>query len=111
MNRFTTVIFALTFGIQAAHAAAPQNPPSLTVQFADLDISGTAGARVLYRRLQHAAETVCAPLDDRNLALHLRFNQCVQTAINTAVAKVDRPALTAYHEAHTGKTTIQLAQK
>jgi hypothetical protein len=37
----------------------------------------------------------------------------VQAAISAAVAKIDRPALTAYHEAKTNRrnATIQIAQK
>ena len=114
MYRFTTtmMIFALGLGFQSAHAAPPQDVPSRVVQFGDLDLSGSPGAAVLYRRLKGAAETVCDPLDDRQLARHMQFKACVQSAISTAVSKVDRPALTAYYEAHTSgyKLTIQTAQ-
>jgi UrcA family protein len=97
MYRFTTTmtIFALALGFQSGHAAPPQNVPSVVVHFADLDLSRSEGATVLYQRLKGAAETVCAPIDDR------RFKPCVQNAISTAVAKVDKPALTAYYEAKT----------
>ena len=115
MYRFTTtmMIFALALGFQSAHAAPPQNVPSVVVHFADLDLSRSEGATVLYHRLKGAAETVCAPLDDRDLARHMSFKACVQNAISTAVAKVDQPALTAYYEAKTNgrNATIQIAQK
>jgi UrcA family protein len=99
MYRFTTTITILALGlaVQAAYAASPEEPPSRTVQFADLDLSRTQGAAALYNRLRAAAETLCAPLDDRQLARHLKFNNCVKSAISAAVAKVDRPALTAYY--------------
>ena len=107
------MMFALALGFQSAYADPPQNVPSVVVHFADLDLSRSEGATVLYQRLRAAAQTVCAPLEDRGLARHLSFKACVQTAISTAVAKVDRPALTAYYEAKAsrGNATIQIAKK
>ena len=115
MYRFTTTmtIFALALGFQSAHAAPPQDVLSVVVHFGDLDLSRSAGAAALYQRLKGAAETVCAPLDDRNVARHMSFRACVQSAISTAVANVDQPALTAYYETKTigRNATIQIAQK
>lgn len=115
MYRFTMTIvtFAMALGLQPARAAAPQNVPSLVVHFADLDLSRSDGAAVLYQRLKVAAETVCFPLDDRALARHRLFSACVQNAISSAVAKVDRPALTTYYKAQQGlrNATIKIAQK
>jgi hypothetical protein len=67
---------------------------------------------VLYQRLKGAAEVVCAPLDDRELARHMRYKACVQSAISTAVAKVNQPTLTAYYAAKTSgrNAAIQVAQ-
>jgi UrcA family protein len=114
MYRFTTtmMILALALGFQSAHAAPPQDAPSVVVHFADLDISHSAGATVLYQRLQGAAETVCGRHDDRDLARYMSFKACVQNAIGTAVAKVGQPALTAYYEAKANRrhATIQIAQ-
>lgn len=115
MYRFTTtmMMFALALGFQSAYAAPPENVPSIVVHFADLDLSRSEGAAVLYHRLRGAAERVCSPLDDRDLARHMSFTACVQGALSTGVAKVDRPALTAYYEAKTNRrnATIQIAQK
>ena len=114
MYRFTTtmITFAMGLGFQLAHAAPPQNLPSRVVQFADLDLSHTQGAAALYQRLKRAAETVCGPFDLRDLGQRVRFESCVSSAISAAVAKVDRPALTAYYKAHTSShnSTIQTAQ-
>jgi UrcA family protein len=115
MYRFTTtmMIFAVALGFQSAHAAPRENVLSVVVHFADLDLSRSEGATVLYQRLKGAAEAVCAPLDDSNLSRHMSFKACVQTAISTAVAKVDQRALTAYYEAKTNgrNAAIQIAQK
>jgi UrcA family protein len=103
MYRFTItmMIFALALGFQSAHAAPPQLGPDVVVHFADLNLSRSEGAALLYRRLKVAAEKICFPLDDRALARHVRYTACVQSVISTAVAKVDRPVLSAYYEANT----------
>jgi UrcA family protein len=87
--------------------------PRVTARFGDLDLSKPRGAETLYRRIRAAAEQVCAPLDDRDLARHMRFNACVENTISTAVANVDRPTLTAYYEAKTNgrNATVQMAHK
>jgi hypothetical protein len=43
----------------------------------------------------------------------MAFRQCVQSAIDTAVAKIDQPALTAYYRAQFkgGNEPIQIAEK
>ena len=116
MYRLTTtiMIFGLGLSSQLAHAAPPQDVLSVDVHFADLDLSRSEGAAVLYQRLEAAARTVCAPLDarTRDLATQMRFKGCVQTAIGSAVAKVDRPVLTAYYKAHTNdrNATTQIAK-
>jgi len=101
MHRFTTtiIICALGLGFQLGHAASPEGVPSQVVRFGDLDLSQSSGAAVLYHRLERAAAMACAPLDD--LLRHRYFEVCVQSAVRMAVAKVDRPALTAYYKAHT----------
>ena len=114
MYRFTTpmIIFTLALGFQSAHAAPPQVLPSVVVHFGDLDLSNREGAKTLYKRLRAAAHTVCAPLDEPDLATDRSYIECMQSAISTAVAKVDRPALTAYYEEKTNgrKPAIQIAQ-
>jgi UrcA family protein len=114
MYRLTTtmMIVALGLGSQLTHAAPPQDVHFIDVHFADLDLTRSDGAAVLYHRLKAAAETVCASLDSRDLASQMRFKGCVETAIGSAVAKVDRPALTAYYRAQfKGRNaTFQIAQ-
>ena len=109
----TMTTFALALGFQSSHAAPPQDVPSMVVRFADLDLSRSEGARVLYQRLRGAAETVCAHLVDRDLAIQLSHTRCVRAAIRNAVEKVDQPMLTAYYNARTNPANaiIQVAQK
>lgn len=102
MYRFTStvIISALALALTQVACAGPAlERPQVVVHFADLDLSRSQGAAVLYHRLRAAAETVCAPLDDRDLGRHIRFKECVQSALSTAVAEVDRAALTEYYRA------------
>jgi UrcA family protein len=77
--------------------------PECTAQrFADLDLSHSQGAAVLYRRLKGAAETVCGvegSVLSRDLGSHKRSQECIRSALDAAVAKVNQPALTAYYRA------------
>jgi len=117
MYRFTTTMFLLALGLnsQLVNAGPAPDVLSVTVQFADLDLTRSTGAAVLYQRLKGAAETVCAPFDarSRDLGSQMRFKECMQSAIGTAVAKIDQPALTAYYRAQfkVGNEPIQIAQK
>ncbi len=73
---------------------------SVTVRFEDLDATQERGAAALYRRLEHAAVTVCGvPTRDRG-HLQPREAKCVQRSISGAVDDVNRPELTRYAAAH-----------
>jgi UrcA family protein len=115
MYHFTSPIMmvALALGFTSAQAAPQPEESSIVVRFADLDVSSTEGAMKLYRRLDVAAQRICAPLDDRELARHRIFTGCVQNTIGTAVAKVNQPALTAYYITTTSdrNAPIQIAQR
>ena len=101
MYRFTTtmMIFVLGLGHQLGNAAPPGDVPSVTVHFADLDLSHSQGVTVLYRRLKEAAKTLCAAQEGRDVERQMRFEACWQAALSKAVTKVDQPALTAYYQA------------
>ena len=117
MYRFTTtmLISALALSSQLAHGGPAPDVLSMTVKFADLDLTRSADAAVLYERLKGAGQTVCAPFDgrSRDLGSQVHFKQCVKSAIGTAVARIDRPALTAYYRAHfeVGNEPTRIAQK
>lgn len=103
----------VTCGVTIAKADSAFEPLSVTVQFADLDTANTQGAAVLYRRLKSAAATVCqGPVSNKELAQVSLYTGCVRTALSAAIAKVNRPALTAFAAAHgvpTGESTIRIA--
>ena len=111
----TMLILALSLGAQLVHADAGPDALSVTVHFTDLDLTRSAGAAVLYRRLKSAAETVCAvdgSVRSRDLGSQKRLQECISSAIGTAVGKVDQPTLTAYYRAQvTGNPTVRIVQK
>jgi UrcA family protein len=95
---------ALSFSILAsAHADTIDDPPSVSVRFADLDLDHAAGSATLYKRLSVAARAVCRELDPRDSAnsdlkpgRQQQYQSCVDKAIIGAVAKINRAAFTSY---------------
>ena len=63
------------------------------VGYGDLDISTAKGAKTLYLRIRHAAETLC-----ENAATwgKKEGEACVNKSVNDAVARVNAPLLTQY---------------
>jgi UrcA family protein len=99
-------------GGTAAQAAEPENTVAhKVVSFRDLNLNTPEGAAVLYRRINSAANEVCADpyrYDLSTLKLHI----CVKDAVSRAIAQVNNPMLTSLYEAKTGKTDskVKLAQ-
>jgi UrcA family protein len=69
---------------------------SAVVRYHDLDLSSSAGIRTLYGRIQNAAWRVCLQVVPSWNGIE--NTKCRQTAVDEAVAKVNKPALTAMHE-------------
>jgi UrcA family protein len=95
---FASIACTLTAG--TALAAPPAGEvPSVTVSYADLDLSNPAGAHTLYQRIRAAARMVCAPLASKELKRNGLWRDCYEQAVSNAVATIDRPTLTALHQA------------
>jgi UrcA family protein len=99
----TALCGAAALGLTAMPAVADSfaAPLQQTVKFADLDISRTQGATVLYGRIRAAAKNVCAPFDRGGPLDKIEFASCIQKAIADAVTTVNAPALTAVYSAKT----------
>lgn len=80
----------------ASNAFADDQTRSETVRFADLKVDTSAGADVLYRRIQSAARRVCS-YDATSIQGPSVWQDCVRPSIDAAVAKVNNPQLTALH--------------
>jgi UrcA family protein len=91
-----------------APAAVPgpaDSPPQAIVNYADLDLSTTAGVDRLYRRLRNAAATVC-PAMGRDPNRNLQATACRQEVLDAAVARIDVAPLSQVHaERHTKRPT------
>jgi UrcA family protein len=99
---------ATTIDTAPVSAALPEyTTNSVKVSFADLDLSTNAGAETLYKRIQLAANQVCGSYRDRrSMKFYQDWKTCRSQAIENAVAKVDRPTLTAVHSNKTGSTRV-----
>lgn len=99
----TIAIFAaLSSGAATVASAAEGDALQTKVKFDDLNVSSTQGASILYSRIHAAAEKVCRPLDESNLASKALHAKCMNAAIANAVGKVDQPSLFAVYNAKTG---------
>jgi UrcA family protein len=79
-------------------SAAPltePHPTQLVVKYADLDLSNRAGVAELYRRIEEAARTVCAPRPP-TAPVQPGLDACLVDAITRAVSEINDPALTRY---------------
>src|SRR5450432_3786720 len=80
---------------------------SYPVPFSDLDVSTIKGAKTLYLRIRYAAETLCESAATWGKK---EGETCVSKAINDAVARVDAPLLTQYHELRSKGDKARLLQ-
>jgi UrcA family protein len=82
-----------------ANALASDSPAAATaaypVGYSDLDISTTKGAKTLYLRIRYAAETLCESAATWGKK---EGEACVHKAVNDAVARVNAPLLSQYHQ-------------
>jgi UrcA family protein len=97
------LLLAIAATAMPASAADLDAPLSVKVNYADLDLGHTAGVKVLYGRIQNAAQKVCEPLSSP-LRLHTSaWDKCLATAVSNAVESVAQPALTSLFAEKTGK--------
>lgn len=70
----------------------------ISVAYGDLNLTSSAGAETLYRRIKQAGARVCgAQPGSMELRRLVVWNECRETAIVNAVEAVGRPRLTALH--------------
>jgi UrcA family protein len=114
-----TICIAATLSYSAADAStgSPSNEESVTnashnyvVRFTDVDLSKISGAIVLYARIRQAAGTVCQSLESRELGFAQKHRVCMDKAVSDAVASVNRPLLSQYHQLRTKGDRIGLVQ-
>jgi UrcA family protein len=67
------------------------------VSYADLNLSKSSDAAVLYTRLRLAADAVCGEYNIRDLRATQLHAACAQQAVSAAVASVNQAELSAVH--------------
>jgi UrcA family protein len=93
--------YLFTYG---ASAEQPQTV-SVTVSYADLDLSKAAGAQTLYKRIKAAARRACGSIDGyTHMKSQRGWRECYETTMADAVGKVNLPVLTALHQQQSSKT-------
>lgn len=84
-------------------AAAPNHieDAAIKVSYADLNIENSAGAKVLYTRLQRASQEVCdigTHVVVRSLTESRKARNCYEKALAAAVEKVGSAVLSDFHD-------------
>jgi UrcA family protein len=86
--------------LQATASIVEDDPPTRRVSYADLDISKPAGAKILYRRIEAAAQEVCVFDTIKDLGAAQRQRTCINRAVDNAVKGVNSVALSELHAAN-----------
>jgi UrcA family protein len=106
---------AFVFAAQGAMAAdsisVGYTQLSETVRYGDLDVNKAEGAQALYKRLNRAAKTVCAPLQGRDLQSSIEHRTCIGEALANAVVDVNQPLLTQHHKSLGADTASAIVAK
>lgn len=99
---------SLSLAAQAGEAKDPYRVrTSVTVSYADLDLTDAAGARTLYARLKSAARQACGPEPSlRDLHSTADYQTCYHRALNKSVNGVDNDRLHALHAARSSKAAM-----
>ena len=88
----------------ASDASRDSTTRSMSVNYADLNLSQPAAIDDLYARLQRAARAVCSPREIRDLGMRSNREQCYESAMGHAVANIDNPGLSELYLAQTGRS-------
>jgi UrcA family protein len=91
-----TFAMLLTMNARADESAGAA--PGITVNYSDVSFVTSEGAAKVYRALKNAARRVCGVTSGAELLeIRVARQQCYEDTLAAAVAKIDRPTLTALH--------------
>ena len=101
IGKVGVLVIALSAGEAVANMSRDELE-SVAVTYAELDLSKSAGAEVLYERLQRAAAKVCG-FHDRSSSLFSASTKtdnkaCYEDALSRAVAQIDASLVKELHE-------------
>jgi UrcA family protein len=90
-----TAIGGKALAQQPTAADASIGSVTYPARYSDLDVSKMKGAKTLYLRIRYAADVVCESAATWGKK---EGEACVRKAVNEAVARVDVPLLSQYHQ-------------
>ena len=94
MTLVALAVASVTMMVGVTHAAeAGDDVPKAAVSYKDLNLNTDDGVKVLYKRIQRAANQVCGNVDGRELKRMSVKQACVERAVADAVAAVNTPML------------------
>ncbi len=113
---FAVVLAVGSLALAPAAMAEPDvvRPVSATVSYADLDLSTEAGARTMLQRIRSTAREACgpepvhSPLTPR---APTQFRNCVFEAVDSGVANLGAPLVTALNNEEAEKALTVLASR
>jgi UrcA family protein len=76
LSALALALAAATASVSAAAPAQAQDLVTINVSYADLNLSNTAGAAVLQRRIDAAVGQICGRADNRDLEQRAAVAQC-----------------------------------
>ena len=85
--------------------AQSAQPLTKIVAFGDLNLDSAQGAKILYSRLRYAAQDVCSPYQGDELARKRVWQTCVESSLSDAVARINKPQVTALHNKSASRTS------
>jgi UrcA family protein len=100
-----TLSSLLGFGaaVGCASNAHADEATAVKVSYTDLNLSQPADVQTLYRRLEKAAASACGQYRSPELARHLAYTRCYDSALESAVTEIRSPELLALDRAaHSG---------
>ena len=90
-----------TIALVTPTVSRADEPISVRVSYADLNLATNPGQQVLHRRIAFAAKVVCGPADSVNLGFAIAVTECrnetiadAQPAFDAAVASARHPSVT-----------------
>ena len=100
-KQLLAVVLGVAFSIPAVSTAGTmpleKNVNSVTVSFADLNLSNDSGVETLYQRLKTASHRSCGTVSARQLNLFRPIKECVKKALAEAVDSIDNEKLDQLH--------------
>lgn len=104
--KITLVLAAsiLSLASFAAQATTSAGSAAVEIKFSDLDLNRKAGVATLFQRIQGAAKQVCAVHEGRRITEQRAHAACLDNAVLTAVARINRPMLSEFVAAQMGQT-------